>query len=113
MRRHFIVFVLLLCAAVSVASVQTKTNASCCTLTLVVEGMDSAVGNLGILVFDNAKGWPDDRGVTLRDLVYPARKGTQTVKISDLPPGKYAIALIHDLNQNHKLDKNWIGKPKE
>jgi uncharacterized protein (DUF2141 family) len=31
----------------------------------------------------------------------------------DLPPGNYAIGLIHDLNGNQKLDKNWVGYPTE
>jgi uncharacterized protein (DUF2141 family) len=84
-----------------------------CTLTIVVEGMDSAVGNLGILVFNNPKGWPDDRTVAFRDTLIPAQQGTQTAKVADLPAGRYAVALIHDVNKNHKIDKNWIGQPKE
>lgn len=83
------------------------------TLTIVVEGMDSNVGNLGVLVFNNEKGWPEDRTAAYKDISVPAEKGTQTMKIPDLPPGKYAVALIHDVNQNHKLEKNWIGQPKE
>lgn len=83
------------------------------TLTIVVEGMDSSVGSLGVLVFNNNKGWPEDRFVAFRDASIPARQGTQAVKIPDLPPGNYAVALIHDTNSNHKIDKNWIGQPKE
>ena len=83
------------------------------TLSIVVEGMSSDEGNLGVLVFNNAKGWPEDRQVALRDIAVPAQKGTQVLKVPDLPPGKYAVALIHDLNKNHKLDKNFLGVPKE
>ena len=83
------------------------------TLTLIVEGMDSNVGNLGVLVFNNEKGWPEDRTTAYKDISVPAEKGTQTLKIPDLPAGSYAVALIHDINQNHKLEKNWIGQPKE
>lgn len=83
------------------------------TLTIVVEGMDSTVGNLGVLVFNNEKGWPEDRTAAYKDVSVPAEKGIQTMKIPDLPPGNYAVALIHDVNQNHKLEKNWIGQPKE
>ena len=83
------------------------------TLTIVVEGMDSNVGNLGVLVFNNEKGWPEDRTAALKDISEPAQQGTQTMKIPGLPPGNYAVALIHDVNQNHKLEKNWIGQPKE
>ena len=31
----------------------------------------------------------------------------------DLAPGKYAISIIHDENNNDKLDTNFIGIPKE
>ncbi len=88
---------------------QPKTH----TLTIVVEGMSSDEGNLGVLVFNNAKGWPEDRFAALKDIAIPAEKGTQTLKVPDLPPGKYAVALIHDVNKNHKLDKNFLGYPKE
>jgi hypothetical protein len=31
----------------------------------------------------------------------------------DIPPGTYALALIHDENMNGKLDTNWLGVPTE
>lgn len=31
----------------------------------------------------------------------------------DLPVGRYAVAVYHDLNSNGKLDKNVLGIPKE
>lgn len=31
----------------------------------------------------------------------------------DIPPGTYAIAVIHDENMNGKLDSSWLGIPKE
>jgi len=83
------------------------------TLTVIVEGVNSDVGNVGLLVFNSHTGWAEDRTVALKDIVVPAHTGTVTVKIPDLPPGTYAVSLIHDVNKNHKLDKNFIGKPKE
>jgi uncharacterized protein (DUF2141 family) len=35
------------------------------------------------------------------------------VLFKDLPPGEYALSIIHDINNNKKLDKNLIGIPKE
>jgi uncharacterized protein (DUF2141 family) len=31
----------------------------------------------------------------------------------DIPPGTYALAVIHDENMNGKLDTNWLGVPRE
>jgi uncharacterized protein (DUF2141 family) len=30
-----------------------------------------------------------------------------------LPPGEYAVGLMHDLNENGRIDKNWVGYPSE
>ena len=31
----------------------------------------------------------------------------------DIPPGTYALVVLHDENMNGKLDTNWLGIPKE
>ena len=31
----------------------------------------------------------------------------------DIPPGTYALAVIHDENMDGKLDTNWLGVPRE
>ena len=31
----------------------------------------------------------------------------------DIPKGKYAISIFHDENKNSKIDRNFIGIPKE
>ncbi|AEI49092.1 Protein of unknown function DUF2141 [Runella slithyformis DSM 19594] len=36
-----------------------------------------------------------------------------TRTVMNLPPGRYALALYHDMNDNWKLDKNFVGYPKE
>jgi uncharacterized protein (DUF2141 family) len=32
---------------------------------------------------------------------------------SDVEPGHYAVAALHDENGNGVLDKNWLGMPNE
>jgi uncharacterized protein (DUF2141 family) len=83
------------------------------TLTVVVEGVNHLGGNVGLLVFNSSKGWAEDRSAALKDITVPAHEGTVTITVPDLPAGTYALALVHDVNQNHKLDRNWIGEPKE
>src|SRR5215472_14939724 len=83
------------------------------TLTVVVENVNQQGGNIGVLVFNSTKGWPEDRFAAFRDVVVPAHAGTVTVTVPGLPAGDYAVAVAHDANKNHKLDKNLFGVPKE
>ncbi len=83
------------------------------TLTVVVENVNKDDGNIGVLVFNSSKGWPEDRFAALKDIVVDAHPGTVTVTVPDLPAGEYAVAIAHDVNKNHKLDKNIFGVPKE
>jgi uncharacterized protein (DUF2141 family) len=43
----------------------------------------------------------------------PARIGTTIVIIRDVPPGRYAAQAFHDRNGNGKVDRNFLGIPKE
>jgi uncharacterized protein (DUF2141 family) len=112
MRRAYLVFAILV-TLWSFAIARQAVPAGDYTLTIVVEGVNSDVGNVGVLVFNSDKGWAEDRTAALKDIVVPAHSGTVTVTVPNLPAGTYAVSLIHDVNKNHKLDKNFIGKPKE
>ena len=35
------------------------------------------------------------------------------VEVKDLPPGVYAVQAYHDRNDNHKVDRNFLGLPVE
>jgi uncharacterized protein (DUF2141 family) len=110
-----------LCAALALAvalpaSCQSAPAASAgqgYTLTLYVDGVDAKGGNVGVLVFNSPNGWAEDRTVALKDITVPAQQGTTKVVIPGLAAGEYAIAVVHDVNKNHKLDRNMIGQPKE
>lgn len=82
-------------------------------LTIHVENVNKDAGNVGMLVFNSSVGWPESRFVALKDIVVPAHPGTVTITVPDLPPGDYAVAILHDVNKNHKMDKNFFGMPKE
>jgi len=83
------------------------------TLTIFVEGVNSDGGNVGVLVFNSSRGWAEDRTAALKDITVPAHPGTVTITVAHLPAGEYAVAVVHDVNRNHKLDRNFVGKPKE
>jgi uncharacterized protein (DUF2141 family) len=83
------------------------------TLTITAEGVSNSEGVVGVLVFNSPQGWPTDNGRAFRAVAVRAHQGSVEITVSELPPGVYAAVVLHDLNENRKLDRNWFGKPKE
>ncbi len=42
-----------------------------------------------------------------------ALKGTTMVTVEGVPPGTYAAQIYHDWNDNHRVDRQALGIPKE
>ena len=81
-------------------------------LLIVVQGIESATGEIGCALYAGAEGFPlDDSKAVL--IWQPAQKDRVECAFEDLPEGAYAVAVSHDLNQNRQTDKNFFGIPKE
>ncbi len=79
------------------------------TLTVDFTGIEITNGPLGVLLFDQADGFPDGETNSIRNIFI---SGT-TVQFENLKPGTYAVSVFQDLNGNRKCDTNWIGIPTE
>lgn len=82
------------------------------TLEVRIHNVAHAYGTLWIGVYPSEQAFLDKSQATLlaRRVV---RRGAQSVELTDLPYGDYAVALFHDLNGNNELDLNWVGIPQE
>jgi uncharacterized protein (DUF2141 family) len=90
-------------------------QAGSCKLIVHVSGFRNAKGDAGATLFSTPDGWPENNDKALKHGPFPIDPSTKTstVTFADLAPGAYGFAVIHDENQNHKLDRNFIGIPKE
>jgi uncharacterized protein (DUF2141 family) len=81
------------------------------TLLILVKGFKSTEGQLMVALYNSADGF----------LVKDPYKGSITeisaneelIRFENLPYGDYAVAAIHDMNNDGKLDKNVLGIPTE
>ena len=93
---------------------EAQTTAST-NLTVHVTGARNAKGKIRVAVFHDGKGFPNDASQAVR--THAADIDPQTlsaqVAFADLPAGVYAVSVFHDENLNQKLDKNFMGVPKE
>ncbi|WP_411826337.1 DUF2141 domain-containing protein [Luteolibacter sp. AS25] len=82
-------------------------------VTVTITGIRNDQGQVAALVYNAEKGFPDQRGNAFKIVALPAKKGSVTLTLKGLEPGKYAIAVIHDENSNEAMETNFIGLPKE
>lgn len=78
----------------------------------------SAKGRIGCLLFSSARGFPGDKKFAkqaLRVRVTRDKSGHYAARCRfvGVKPGSYAIAVLHDENNNDKMDKSFFGSPKE
>ena len=85
------------------------------TLTIHVTGARNAKGQIRVALFQGAKGFPGDASQAIQTQaadIDPQSLSAQIV-FTGLHEGVYAVSIFHDENMNQKLDKNFLGVPKE
>jgi len=81
------------------------------TLTIVIEDIRVANGTIQVQV--QASESQFENGGAVAQFREPASAGSMTLVAADLPPGEYAIRIMHDVNGNGELDANLVGMPTE
>lgn len=87
------------------------TSAGTATLQLDIEGARNARGSVHACLTQDRAHFPDCSGdpAAIRQSV-PAT--ARTLRFTGLAPGSYAVTLVHDENDNRKLD-TFMGIPRE
>jgi len=82
-------------------------------LDVQISGFRSAEGQVLIAVYRGAEGFPGTPGRAWKQVVTTISDGRARLTLADVPPGEYALAVVHDENANNTLDTSWIGIPRE
>jgi uncharacterized protein (DUF2141 family) len=83
------------------------------SLKISITNVRNANGEININIYNMEEGFPKEESKAYRHLRGTIKGGTCTINLGNLPYGTYAIAIYHDENSNHKIDKNWYGIPSE
>lgn len=81
-------------------------------LHVVIEGARSQDGVLRLHLFDRSEGFPLHAERALRRLEWPLGNVTK-VDLEGLHPGRYALAILHDENSDGRVERDWLGRPRE
>ena len=83
------------------------------TLDAEIYGLNNNKGQVGCLLFDRADGFPSKSKKAKAQIWAKIDGKSARCTFEGLKPGWYAVAVLHDENQNAKMDTNVIGIPKE
>jgi uncharacterized protein (DUF2141 family) len=84
-----------------------------CSLIIQVTGFRNTKGLLGAELFTSSVGWPEDVSKSFRHEHFPIEGDHATARFDHVPAGKYGVVVLHDENENQKLDRNVLMVPKE
>ena len=84
-------------------------SAEAATLVIRATGVQSAQGMVYAGICDTSF---EEAACPYRDRK-PARPGVVELRVRNVKPGAYSIAVFHDTNGNGKLDRSFIGLPNE
>lgn len=82
-------------------------------LKVTISGFHNNKGAVLVSLFKDVNGFPDDAAKAYGKEKAYLVNNTASIIFKTVPPGNYAIAILHDENNNQKLDKNILGIPKE
>ena len=98
--------------AVRDASTQSPDNHGA-TITVRITGFRNERGIARVTLFRDSKGFPDNDALAFQSRSAVITNGQSVVDFEGAPSGDYAIGVLHDENENGRMDTNWLGLPLE
>lgn len=83
------------------------------SITVHITGMTNLTGMFGVSLYNSKKGFPGKHQQAYASVLKKVTSSIDSVVFDHLPYGNYAVSIMHDENNNGKLDTNFIGIPKE
>jgi uncharacterized protein (DUF2141 family) len=88
-------------------------NGADCSIVIHVTGFRNTKGVLGAELFTSSAGWPEVVSKSFRHAHFPIDGNHATARFDHIPAGRYGVVVLHDENENEKLDRNVFMVPKE
>ena len=82
-------------------------------LKINLQGIRNNKGVILLSLFSSAEGYPSDAKKAEQKIRMPIKKLQLPIVLKNMKPGKYAVALLHDEDEDGKMATTFLGLPKE
>lgn len=96
-------YLMILSSSLCISSVALAAGSN---LDIAVQGVRDNQGTVRASLFNSPEGFPQETKAMAHATV-PAKKGTVSLQFTDLLPGKYAVIVYHDENNDEQMDKRF------
>lgn len=83
------------------------------SIRLTVTNLRSDNGFVLVSLFKEGVGYPDNTDKAYRNAKATISNHGAVIIFTEVPEGNYAIAILHDENNDRKMNKSFFGLPKE
>jgi uncharacterized protein (DUF2141 family) len=98
----------------AVAAVSVTAQAACPGIHVQIRNIRNSTGTVDCALFESPEGFPTEVLHSATNvMVIKVRQTQARCDFEDIPPGRYALAVVHDENMNGKLDTNRLEIPTE
>ncbi len=89
-------------------------ESACPGIHVKILNIKNSTGTVACALFESPVGFPTEFLHSATNvMIIKIRKAQARCDFEDIPPGTYAMVVIHDANMNGKLDTNFLGIPTE
>jgi uncharacterized protein (DUF2141 family) len=82
-------------------------------LTVTISNLHNDKGHVLVSLFKGSDGFPGDAAKAFRKAKLTISNKTTSVSFPGLPSGTYAVAILHDENDDQEMNTNMLGIPRE
>ena len=105
--------VVLALLATGIAEAETGNALNANIIKVDVVGLHSNDGEVHCALYSSADGFPDSFAKAVKTTTARITNERAVCEFPAVTPGDYAISVFQDENSNGKLDRNFMGMPKE
>ena len=102
----FLILIQIVCVLSLIAEDAVKEN----KLTVEITNVTSEEGQIILAIYNSSENY--DKRIALQEVKLKPEIDTVIFE-TNVPDGEYLVMLVHDINNNGKLDTSFIGMPKE
>ncbi len=99
----------LVVTSILLSSYTFQNNQLSCQLTVNVKNLRNSKGVVQFALYNQDGSIPDVHFKKyFRKMIGEIKDSTSSITFDNLPPGKYAVNILHDENKNEKIDRGFI-----